>query len=130
MTQLGLAFLDSRISLTVSPGEFGPPQHKVSDGIFVRLNLLRIQGCWVNGFVLGIQAFVCTQAGEELRDFGEHVVVGGPQNWRVGYAVQVTDGAPGSPQFLGGDIENTRHVSPAGREIGCGHGFQGRIGLF
>jgi hypothetical protein len=88
------------------------------------LALLGIERGRVDGLVLGEQAFVGSQAGPERGDAGHGLVVGGAQLGRIGHGVQVSDGAPGAPETLGGDVQHLRDGEPIRRELRCGHGLQ------
>ncbi len=129
LPEFGLALLDLRKALLGFAGEVGARQHKVAAGVLQRLLLFGSQRGFVDGFVLGIQAFVCPKPRPELGDAGQGCVVGGAQLGCVGHCIEVADRAPGARQALGADIQLQRDRVPLGRKVGLGHAFEGGIGL-
>jgi len=119
LAEFGLALLDLRESLLGSTRQLGAREHKVANGVLVRLALLVIQAGHVDGLVLGIQAFVGAQARPEFGDAGHGGVVGGAQLWGIRHAVEVADGAPGAAQVFGSHIEHAGNAAPGRRKVGC-----------
>ena len=70
------ALLNGRKTFFGWPLKLGPRQHKVAQGQCVCSGLLWVQTGNGNGFVLGIQRFVRTKAGEEVGDAWQFGVVG------------------------------------------------------
>ena len=129
LRQLGVAFLDGGKTLLGGALQLGAAQHKAAHGVLVGLRLLGRQLGRVHGLVLGVQAFVGAQAGPELGDLGQGLVVGGAQFGRVGHAVEVADCAPGTTQAFGGDVQHLGDARPVGREVGRGDPFQRGAGV-
>ena len=63
LAQFGLAFLNFGKARFGVADQLCARQHKAAQSVFVRLLLLNVQRGNVNGFVLGIQAFVSRQSG-------------------------------------------------------------------
>ena len=84
LTEFCHSFLDGGITRLGLALKFCPTQHKVSQGVFKSLLLGRIQRLSFDAFVLGIQAFVGTQARPELGHPGQGFGVGGAQPVRQG----------------------------------------------
>ena len=129
LAEFGLMLLDLGESLFGGARQFGARQHKVADGVFVRLALLVIQAGHVDGLVLGVQALVGAQARPEFGDAGQGGVVSSTQFGCVRHAVQVADSAPGAAQVFGGHIKHTGNAAPCRRKIGRSNLRQCRFGF-
>ena len=93
------------------------------------LLLLSVQCAHINGFVLGVQAFIGTQAGVKLCDDGQGGVVGGAQLRRVGHGVQVANSAPGAAQLFSRHIQHGGDAGPTRGEVAGCHFVQRGLGI-
>lgn len=76
------------------------PSTKAAHGMLPGGALLLVEAGRGYGLVLGVQAFVGTQIGPELGDLWQGFVIGSAQLGRVGHAVEMIDGRPGSAQLV------------------------------
>ena len=127
LAQLGLALLDLRETLLGRALQFRAGEHEVAHRVVQRLALLAIERGGVDGLVLGVQALIRGQACPELGDSGQCLVVSRAQRGRVGHAVEVADGAPGTAQLFGGNVKLTGDGVPVGRKVWRGDTLQRRI---
>ena len=81
------------------------------------MGLLRVEAAGVNGFVLGIQGFIGTQAGPKLGDPRQFCVVGGSQIRRVHHGLQMADHAPSAAKSLGCGVKNFGNRRPISRKV-------------
>jgi hypothetical protein len=126
LRQLGRALLDlgeARLGSSVSSAPPSTKPRSVGEGFA----LLGVQAGGVDGLVLGVQALVGAQPGEELGDARQRLVVGGAQLGRVHDGLQVRDGAPGAAQALGGHVQRAGEGAQVAR--GLHHAFECGFGL-
>ena len=123
LAQLGLALLDRGKAFFGCARQLRAGQHEVAQRQGTGALLLRTEAGRINGFVLGVEFFVCPKAGPKLGDAGQGRVVGGAQFGRVCHPVQVADRAPGAAQALSGHIQHPRNPGPVGGKAAGGDGF-------
>jgi len=112
----GLFFLDGGEAGFGLALQFSTTQHEAAQGVVQRTLPGRTQALFwgqgvlslVQGFVLGVQALIGPQTGVKLRHAGQVVVERRTQLGRVGHAVEVTHGAPGTTQAFGAHVQQQR----------------------